>query len=406
MNVVFLNPSYPPEMVEFTRGLTEVGATVLGVGDSPAESLDPRLKGYLSHYLQVPRLLDEDDLVERVTRWLAGKPIDRVESTWEPLVVAAARLRENLGCPGMSVDTVNGFRDKEIMKARVAAAGLRVPRSAGCKSAEHVRKAAAQIGYPLIVKPIAGAGSADTYRVDSPQRLEEVIGLTGHVAEVSVEEFIEGEEFTFDCICVDGQPVFANVAQYIPKPLQQRTHEWISPIIITVRDMYGDKYRAGVELGLGVLKAMGMGDGFTHMEWFLKPDGEVVFGEIGCRPGGARLVDQMNLTCDVDLFREWARAVCWKSFEAPTDRKYNVAIIFKRAQGEGHITARHGLAEYMSKYHAAICAEELLPVGARRRNWKNTLVSDGYILVRHPDWDAALGLAKAAATDITLTASR
>ena len=27
--------------------------------------------------------------------------------------------------------------------------------------------AAEQIGYPLIVKPIAGAGSVDTYRIDS-----------------------------------------------------------------------------------------------------------------------------------------------------------------------------------------------------------------------------------------------
>ena len=51
-----------------------------------------------------------------------------------------------------------------------------------------------------------------------------------------------------------------------------------------------------------------MGDGFTHMEWFKKADGEVVFGEIGCRPGGAGLVDQMNYTSDIDLFREWARS--------------------------------------------------------------------------------------------------
>src|SRR5258708_27047845 len=42
------------------------------------------------------------------------------------------------------------------------------------------------------------------------------------------------------------------------------------------------------------------GDGFAHMEWFLKPSGEVVFGEIGCRSGGAHLVDQMNYTCDIE----------------------------------------------------------------------------------------------------------
>ena len=39
MRVVFLSPRYPPEMRQFTRGLAEVGAEVLGVGDgSPIPS--------------------------------------------------------------------------------------------------------------------------------------------------------------------------------------------------------------------------------------------------------------------------------------------------------------------------------------------------------------------------------
>ena len=39
MRVVFLAPAYPPEMIEYTRGLAEVGATVYGVGDSPRDAL-------------------------------------------------------------------------------------------------------------------------------------------------------------------------------------------------------------------------------------------------------------------------------------------------------------------------------------------------------------------------------
>jgi len=55
-------------------------------------------------------------------------------------------------------------------------------------------------------------------------------------------------------------------------------------VIITVRDLAQPAIAAGVKLGERVLGALGMGDGFTHMEWFRKPSGEVVFGEIGCRP--------------------------------------------------------------------------------------------------------------------------
>lgn len=404
MKVVFLAPSYPPEMQQYTRGLAEVGAEVYGVGDTPAAALPRSLKAHLADYLQVPRILDDDDVVARVHQWLRGRSVDRILANWEVMVLTAARLREKCGVPGMSVNTVLGFRDKELMKQRVAAAGLRVPRSARARTASEVRAAAQQIGYPLIIKPIAGAGSADTYRVDDAEGLEATLARVRHVAEVSCEEFIEGEEFTFDTVCIGGQPAFRNVAQYLPKPLIARTNEWISPIIITVRDLEQPKMQGGLALGKGVLEALGMGDGFTHMEWFLTPKGEVVFGEIGCRPGGAHLVDQMNYTCDIDLFREWARVSCWGKFEAPTRRKYNVAIIFKRAKGRGRITRIDGLREFVHRNREHVVEERLLPVGTHRRDWKQTLVSDGFLIVRHPDWDTTYQLAKEAASEITMYA--
>jgi biotin carboxylase len=290
------------------------------------------------------------------------------------------------------------------MKERVAAAGLRVPRSERVRTLPEVWSAAEKVGFPLILKPIAGAGSADTYRCDSTADVERALGAMRHIGEASCEEFIEGDEFTFDTVCIGGKPAFENVAHYLPKPLIARTNEWLSPVIITVRDMAPPGLRAGIELGRKVLDALGMGDGFTHMEWFRKPDGEVVFGEIGCRPGGAMLVDQMNYTCDIDLFREWARVSCWRKFDAPTERKYNCAVIFKRAQGQGRITAIRGLGEFMARFGRWVMDEGLLPPGTPRRNWKHTLISDGYIMLRHPDWDEAYRMAFAAASDVTMYA--
>jgi len=404
MKAVFLAPNYPPEMQQYTRGLAEVGAEVYGVGDQPVHALPGSLKQHLHDYLQVPRILDDTDVVERVAAWLRGRQVDRVLANWEVLVLTAARLRERFGVPGMTVDAVNGFRDKQLMKERVAAAGLRVPRAVRARTVAETRAAAEQIGYPLIVKPIAGAGSADTYRADDAAELDAVIARVRHVPEVSCEEFVDGDEYTFDTVSIAGVPAFANVAQYLPRPLIARTNEWISPVIITVRDLAQPELAGGLALGHAVLGALGMGDGFTHMEWFRKPDGEVVFGEIGCRPGGAHLVDQMNYTCDIDLFREWARAVCWGRFDAPTLRKYNAAIIFKRAKGQGRITRIDGLAEYLRRHGEHVVEQRLLPPGSPRRDWKKTLVSDGYLLVRHPDWDRTYQLAMEAASEITMWA--
>jgi biotin carboxylase len=404
MRVVFLAPAYPPEMPDFVRGLAEVGAHVIGVGEGPAGALPPDVKRHLGDYLQVPRLFDEDDLVARVTEALRGQRIDRVEALWEPLVIAAARIREALGAPGMSVDTVRGFRDKQLMKERVAAAGLRVPRARRVRTAAEARAAAEWIGFPLILKPIDGAGSADTHRCDSPAELDRALSRMGHVGEASCEEFIDGEEFTYDTVCIHGVPAYENVCQYLPRPLIARTVESLSPVVCTVPDLEQPALRDGVALGRKALRALGMGSGFTHMEWYRKSDGEVVFGEVGCRVGGARLVDQMNYTSDIDLFREWARAVCWGRFEAPTRRKYACAIIFKRARGQGLIQAIHGLEAFKARHGDRVLVDTLLRPGQRRRDWKATLVSDGYLIVRHPTFAGAVGIADDAAHHVTLLA--
>jgi biotin carboxylase len=80
----------------------------------------------------------------------------------------AARLREALGLPGLTVEQTVPFRDKERMKQLLDADGLRTPWHVDATTVADVWAAAERIGYPLIVKPIAGAGSADTYRWTPP----------------------------------------------------------------------------------------------------------------------------------------------------------------------------------------------------------------------------------------------
>jgi biotin carboxylase len=404
MRVLFLSPAYPLEMSHFTRGLTEVGCVVYGVGDTPREALPGDVKPFLHDYLAVPRILDEGDVMTRIGEWLRGRTIDRVLTNWEPLVMLAARLRERWGMPGMSVDTVRGFRDKELMKTRMRAAGLRVPRSRRVHSAAETWAAAEEIGYPLILKPIAGAGCADTFKVSGPGELERVLPRLGGLSQASCEEYIEGEELTFDTLCIRGQPVTENVTQYLPKPLEAATKEWVSPIAISVRDLGQPKLAGGIALGRAALGALGMGDGFTHMEWYLTPSGEAVFGEIACRPGGAGIVDQMNYTCDVDLFREWARVAVHGYFEASTTRKYNVGMIFKRARGWGNITRIEGLHDWLRACGPWVIEESLSRPGTPRRDWTQAQRADGRLMVRHPDWNEALRMCMAAASDIHLHA--
>jgi hypothetical protein len=113
----------------------------------------------------------------------------------------------------------------------------------------------------------------------------------------------------------------------------------------------------------------------------------------------------MNYTSDIDLFREWARVATQRRFAASTERKYNVGIVFKRAQGHGRITHITGLGEYLARHGAHVVEETLLRPGTPRRDWKSTLLSDGYLVVRHPDWDTARAMIDEAARDIHLYAA-
>ncbi len=390
MRVVFLSPNYPPEMPEFTRGLAEVGAEVWGMGHDPIESLHPQVRRYLAGYIRVPNLLDLESAVRHAVPQLERLRPDRIECLWEVGVELAARLRQELDVFGQRPDDAKAFRDKDTMKLRLEAAGLRVPKHARVRNANEVRAAAERIGYPLILKPIDGAGTRDTHRVDSATELETVLRQVAHVPEMSLEEFIDGEEFTYDTVCIGGQVAFDSIAQYHPRPLISRGTEWISPAQIVFANPHIPQLAAGVKFGRDVLKAMGMGTGFTHMEWYRTSKGELVFGEIAARAPGGRLVDQMNYANDFNVYREWARAVCWGTFEAKPQRRFHVACVFKRAQGEGRIAAVSGLVAARQQLGNYLIVEDLLPIGAHRRDWKQTLLSDGCLIARHPDYDTAM----------------
>jgi hypothetical protein len=179
-------------MSYFTRALAAVGATVIGIGDQPPHALPEAARGVLAHYEHVS-LTDEGAVLAALRGLSRHVRIDQVECLWEPYMLLAARIREELGLAGMTVEQTLPFRDKEHMKRILDAAGIRTPWHTRATSVSAVWEAAERIGYPLIVKPIAGAGAADTYRVDSATELGDVLPALRHVPEVSVEEFVDAE---------------------------------------------------------------------------------------------------------------------------------------------------------------------------------------------------------------------
>ncbi|MGE0709822.1 MAG: acetyl-CoA carboxylase biotin carboxylase subunit family protein [Planctomycetota bacterium] len=403
MNVLVIQPGFPAEIPYFVRGLAQTGIRVLGVGDQPARALPPATKQALSAYLQVKSLWDAPALIDALRRWDLPLRLARVECLWEAGMELAAEVRAAFRLPGLDPDQTRLFRDKDLMRGALDRAGVRNPRHARARSEREVLALAPRVGFPLIIKPVAGAGSANTHRVDDMDELRRVLPSLRRVPEVVVEEFVRGTEYTFDTLCIDGRIVFANSELYRPDMLTARSVEEVSPQTISLRDLSGDVFQRARAMSQAVIEALGYRTGFTHMEWFHTEDDEVVFGEIAGRPPGGNSGELMNRTCDFDVYQAWGRALQGVP-PGEVERRYNVAMVFKRARGRGRIRRIEGLGELERRLGPALVRHELRPVGAPRRDWRQTLLSDGFVMLRHPDLEQTLALADEVADRLVITA--
>ena len=158
MNVILVEPFFPANQRHFARALAESGATVIGVGESPADALDDQLKGWLHHYEQVSSVTDVEQMTRVVRQVQDQLWVDRLEATIEAHTMATAQVREACTIPGTSVRTAWLCRDKPSMKQVLREAGVPTAASTAADSAAEARAFAEQVGYPLILKPRSGAG--------------------------------------------------------------------------------------------------------------------------------------------------------------------------------------------------------------------------------------------------------
>ena len=112
----------------------------------------------------------------------------------------------------------------------------------------------------------------------------------------------------------------------------------------------------------------------------------------------------MNFASDIDLFRSWAEAIVFGQLSQPLERKFNASTVFKRAIGSGYIQRYEGLDRLLAELEPWIVAVELNPIGAPRRNWKQQLIGDGMVVVRHPDLRMCTEMADRVGTELQIYA--
>ena len=250
-----------------------------------------------------------------------------------------------------------------------------------------------RVGFPITLKPPAGAGCRATYQVNGAAELSRALAESrpGPHREVLAEEFLSGREYSFETLCVKGEPRFYSVSRYLPGPLEVTRTPWMQWVCLLPRDVEGPAFDGVREVGFAAVKRLGMHSGMTHMEWFRRPDGRVAVGEIAMRPPGAQFVSLMSYAYDHDMYRAWARAAVDDAFDGPLQRKWAVSIAYLRGQGQGRVAVIDGVKKAQQEVGSLVVEARLPTVGAPR---SSSYEGDGYVILRHADTDTVAAATK------------
>lgn len=394
-NVVFVAPYFVETTLRFVSAVaSQPGVRTALISQDPVDRLPAELKGRLAAHHQLTDGLDSAEIlaaVQEVHRAWGG--VDRLLGALEELQVPLGQIRDTLGIPGMGAETAENFRDKSKMKRILENAAVPCARHALVHSVEDAQAFGSKVGYPLISKPPAGSGAKGTFRLENDQDLAEYLRALppspGRPA--LMEEFIVGQEHSFDSISIGGKVVWHSINHYMPTPLEVLREPWIQWCVLLPREADDPSYEEIRPVAAAALDALGMDTGLSHMEWFRRPDGSVAISEVGARPPGARFVNVISWAHDFDLFDAWAKIVVHGDFE-PRPRPYAAGAVYLRAQGAGsRITAIHGF-EALEDLGDLVVEARLPKVGQAP---SGTYEGEGYVILRHPDTETVKrGLAR------------
>jgi formate-dependent phosphoribosylglycinamide formyltransferase (GAR transformylase) len=384
-NVVFAAPFPLETTMRFARAAAALGdVRFLGImQDPPAPgSDDARL---FADLVRVADGLDTRQLTEaaELLRRRHG-PLHRVLGILEPLQVQLAEVRRALGVPGTDPTTADLFRDKARMKDELRRHGLPCARHRLLRSWSDAESFIAEVGFPIVLKPPAGMGCKATWRVRTLDELRAALAAMHPSPEqpALAEEFLRGQEYSFETITVGGQIRFHSISRYYPTPLEVMETPWVQWVVVLPRVIAGPELADARELGARAVHALGLETGFTHMEWFRRDDGSLAVGEIAARPPGAHIVRLNSYAHDTDMYRAWARAVVDDAFDGPFERRYAVGCAYLRGVGRGRVVRVTGV-EHANHLVGRHVVESRMPqTGAPR---SDSYEGDGYVIVRDPD---------------------
>ncbi len=347
--VVVVGAGYPGKRPIYEH-MAELGARLVIVDEAGHWSEQLVAEGVASHWIAVPVTGDSDVDGVAVVDALSAAAIqpDGVLTFWEFSVPVVARTAASLGLPGNPTEAVDAARSKLRTRQASERAGLPTPRSRRVRSLDELFAAAAEIGFPAVVKPEFGALALGTVRVDSFESLPDIYWIVRRELDSTeiidfragndllLEEYLDGVEFDIDLVLDDGACVFSSVSQNWPtaEPSFQEAGLHCPP------DHRAKAVGQLVELAVNTVQAFGFSRGVLHVEGKCTTKGPRIV-EVNARMGGGRINQIVQAVWEVDLIEAHLRSALGLAQQLRPSRKprCGVANAFVYAPATGQLTA-------------------------------------------------------------------
>jgi hypothetical protein len=381
--VIFVARSFTGESLRSALAVTKLeNVSLLGICEQTISIEDARM---FRDFVCVTDTHDAKQLLD-AAQLLQQKhgSLNRIITTQETLLEPVAQTVAALGMQGMSVATVRRALDKSLLKTAFEQAGISTARSQVLTSDIQARSFAAEVGYPIVLKPLNGSGALATWTVGDDPQLALALELTrvSQMRPLLAEQYLSGQELCLDTITIASEPRFHSICCYRPSILEAVEDPAIQWRCVMPRDIGDSLYAGFIQQGLDAVRALAVGDAMTHMEGFLLDDGRPRFIDATLRPAGARIAPMLGFAYDVDPYLVWARATLDGSFDGPWERKFAVGTVFLRGTGAETIERVDGFEDVTRRLGDLVVDFRAPVVGSLK---SDTYTGDGYLTVRHSE---------------------
>lgn len=282
----------------------------------------------------------EDELYALVRRRF-GAEVAGITSSSEYFIATAAALAARLALPGPDAAAVRAARDKSWQRRALAAGGVAVPAFRTAASAAQAAAAARDIGFPVVLKPVDGSGSAgvracaDAGEAEAHAALLFASGAAD--TRVLVESLVTGPEFSVEMFSgrvvgitrkhLGSPPWFVEGGHDYPAALPPGTA------------------RALTEAAVRGTSLLGLGWGPLHWELRVDGAGRAVPMEVNPRLAGGFIPELVRHAQGIDLIRATLCLVAGQAPDLAARRNRHASIRFLFSPAAGRLEGVDGLDE-------------------------------------------------------------